>query len=63
MRFKVLEGVFGMENLAGLQEVHLRVSGKAGKFTKSALAHLAKQARKYAKAPRVVVDEYYDGLK
>ncbi|GJN38333.1 hypothetical protein PR202_gb27363 [Eleusine coracana subsp. coracana] len=62
MRFKVLEGVFGMDNLAGLQELHLRVSDKAGKFTKSALAHLAKQARKYAQAPRVVVDEYYDVL-
>ncbi|KAK3143198.1 hypothetical protein QOZ80_4BG0359850 [Eleusine coracana subsp. coracana] len=55
MRFKVLEGVFGMDNLAGLQELHLRVSDKAGKFTKSALAHLAKQARKYAQAPRVVL--------
>ncbi|KAM3372935.1 hypothetical protein ACQJBY_019719 [Aegilops geniculata] len=63
MSFKVLEGVFGMDNLAGLQEVHLRVSDKASKFTRSTLARLVKQARKFAKAPRVVVDEYYDGFK
>lgn len=63
MSFKVLEGVFGMDNLVGLQEVHLQVSDKAGKFTRSALARLTKQARKFANAPRVVVDEYYDGLK
>uniref|UniRef100_A0A0D9W2H5 NB-ARC domain-containing protein n=1 Tax=Leersia perrieri TaxID=77586 RepID=A0A0D9W2H5_9ORYZ len=63
MRFKVLEGIFGMETLERLQEVHLGVNDKASKFTKSVLTDLAKAARKYPNKPRVIVDEYYDGVK
>ncbi|XP_052153503.1 disease resistance protein Pik-2-like [Oryza glaberrima] len=63
MRFKVLEGIFGMETLVKLHEVHLEVNEKAGKFTKSVIADLAKAARKYSNKPRVIVDEYYDKLK
>uniref|UniRef100_I1R057 Uncharacterized protein n=1 Tax=Oryza glaberrima TaxID=4538 RepID=I1R057_ORYGL len=57
MKFNTLEGVFGMDNLASLREVHMTAGEKAGEITKSIVRELEAEAGKYANTPRVVVYE------
>jgi disease resistance protein RPM1 len=57
MKFNTLEGVFGMDNLASLREVHMTTGEKAGEITKSIVRELEAEAGKYANTPRVVVYE------
>ncbi|CAL4984921.1 unnamed protein product [Urochloa decumbens] len=63
LRFRMLEGLFGMENLQSLQEVHLRVNHKADETTRLIVGDLMSAVQEFAIKPRVICDEYYDGQK
>jgi len=60
LRFSNLEGMYGIENLQGLKEVHLRVHDKAGEVTKVLVDDMATTAREYDKGPRIIVDQYHE---
>uniref|UniRef100_A0A0E0BM98 Disease resistance protein RPM1 n=1 Tax=Oryza glumipatula TaxID=40148 RepID=A0A0E0BM98_9ORYZ len=69
LRFSILEGLFGIQNLESLKEVHLRVNYKAGAVTKSIVENVATAAKKENlptavhkddKGPIIIVDQYYD---
>jgi len=60
LRFSILEGVHGIENLRSLTEVHLRIHDKAGENTKMIVEDMATAARGDEKGPRVIVDQYHD---
>lgn len=62
LKFRMLEGLFGMDNLTSLKEVHLRVNDKAGETTSLIIDDLITAAKKFANKPRVIRDEYYDLL-
>ncbi|XP_037482650.1 disease resistance protein Pik-2-like [Triticum dicoccoides] len=59
LRFSMLEGLYGLENLKKLKEVHLRVHKEAGEFTKSLVEDMATAAREGNKCPKIIVDQYY----
>uniref|UniRef100_A0A0E0MI94 Disease resistance protein RPM1 n=1 Tax=Oryza punctata TaxID=4537 RepID=A0A0E0MI94_ORYPU len=48
LRFRILEGLFGIQNLKRLKEVHLRVNYRAGEVTKSIVQNVATQVKKEA---------------
>ncbi|KAF6987112.1 hypothetical protein CFC21_004789 [Triticum aestivum] len=54
LRFRISEGVHGLENLASLQQVFLTVSSKAPK----AAEEIKRLASKIGSLPSVIVDEY-----
>ncbi|KAM0904732.1 hypothetical protein ACQ4PT_017823 [Festuca glaucescens] len=60
LRFSKLEGVYGIENLEDLDEVHLRVHDEAGDFTKFMVDDMAITAREVDKGPRITVDQYHE---
>lgn len=60
LRFRMLEGLFGMDNLKSLQEVHLIVNDKAGRTTRLIIDDLITAAKEFSNKPRVIRDEYYD---
>lgn len=59
LRFSILEGIYGLENLTELKEVHLRVHDEAGEVTKLLVHDLATAAREDDKGPRIIVDQYH----
>ncbi|KAM3393722.1 hypothetical protein ACQJBY_014449 [Aegilops geniculata] len=59
LRFSVLEGLYGLENLTELKEVHLRVHDKAGECTKSLVAEMTSAAREDDKGARIIVGQYH----
>ncbi|EMS57199.1 Disease resistance protein RPM1 [Triticum urartu] len=59
LRFKVLEGAYGVENLVSLQQVLLRVSQQASETTKVKVSDIRSSVRMHPNKPTVVVDEYY----
>uniref|UniRef100_A0A8R7RB12 Disease resistance R13L4/SHOC-2-like LRR domain-containing protein n=1 Tax=Triticum urartu TaxID=4572 RepID=A0A8R7RB12_TRIUA len=59
LRFSMLEGLYGLENLAELKEVHLRVHDEAGEFTQSLVEDLASAAREDGNCARIIVDQYH----
>lgn len=62
LRFRMLEGLLGMENLKSLQEVHLRVNDKTGETTSLIIDDLITAAKEFTNKPRIIRDEYYDLL-
>lgn len=60
LRFSNLEGMYGIEKLQDLKEVHLRVHDKAGDVTKFIVDDLATAAREDDKGPRIIVDQYHE---
>ena len=60
LRFSILEGVHGIENLKNLREVHLRVHDKAGENTKMIVEDVATAAREDENGLRVIIDQYHD---
>ncbi|KAF7005565.1 hypothetical protein CFC21_020683 [Triticum aestivum] len=60
LRFSTFEGLYGLENLKSLKEVHLRVHDKAGEFTKALVEDMKTAAREDDKHPRIIVDEYHE---
>lgn len=48
LRFRIFEGLFGIQNLEILKEVHLRVNYRAGEVTKSIVQNVATQVKKEA---------------
>ncbi|XP_020150857.1 disease resistance protein Pik-2 [Aegilops tauschii subsp. strangulata] len=59
LRFSMFEGLYGLENLAELEEVHLRVHDKADETTKSFVEGMATAAREGNKCHRIIVDQYH----
>ncbi|CAO2149105.1 unnamed protein product [Urochloa humidicola] len=60
LRFRILEGLYGIENITFLKEVHLRVHDKAGDVTMSMVQDMADASRKADKDPRIIVDQYHE---
>jgi disease resistance protein RPM1 len=60
LRFSNFEGMYGIENLEGLKEVHLRVHDKAGDVTNFMVEDMATAAREDDKLPRIIVDQYHE---
>lgn len=58
LRFKVLEGCYGVENLDSLQQVLLRVSQQASETTRVKVSDI-RSLSMHPNKPTVVVDEYY----
>lgn len=56
LRCKMLEGLFGIENLKELKEVHLSVHVQADQFTKSLVKNIAAAAE----GTRIIRDEYQE---
>lgn len=61
LRFSMLEGLYGLEHLTELKELHLRVHDKAGEFTKSLVEDMTSAAREDDKCARIIVDQYHLG--
>ncbi|KAF8700216.1 hypothetical protein HU200_034593 [Digitaria exilis] len=59
LRFKVLEGCYGVENLESLQQVLLRVSQQASETTRVKVSDIRRSLSRHPNKPTVVVDEYY----
>ncbi|XP_025877484.1 disease resistance protein PIK6-NP [Oryza sativa Japonica Group] len=59
LRFRILEGAHGVENLASLQQVLLRVSQQAPETTKVQVSDIRSSVSLHPNRPTVVVDEYY----
>ncbi|TVU04213.1 hypothetical protein EJB05_50239, partial [Eragrostis curvula] len=60
LKFRMLEGLVGLESLRSLQELHIRVHEKAGETTSLIVDDLITAVREFANKPRVIRDEYYD---
>lgn len=59
LRFKVLEGCYGVENLESLQQVLLRVSQQAYETTRVKVSDIRRSLSMHPNKPTVIVDEYY----
>jgi disease resistance protein RPM1 len=59
LRFKVLEGCYGVENLESLQQVLLRVSQQASETTRVKVSDIRRSLSMHPNKPTVIVDEYY----
>ncbi|KAF8673272.1 hypothetical protein HU200_048826 [Digitaria exilis] len=60
LQFRLSEGVYGLEYLESLQQVHLRVSEKASEATKVKVSDIRSSVSMHQKKPTMVVDEYYE---
>ncbi|CAL4991708.1 unnamed protein product [Urochloa decumbens] len=60
LQFRLSEGVYGLEYLRSLQQVHLRVSRKASEATKIKVSDIRSSVGMHHKKPTMVVDEYYE---
>ncbi|PUZ45486.1 hypothetical protein GQ55_8G227600 [Panicum hallii var. hallii] len=60
LRFRMVEGVYGLENLESLQQVHLTISSQAPEDARTKASQFKKLASKIHRkpAPSVVLDEY-----
>ncbi|CAN6372885.1 unnamed protein product [Urochloa humidicola] len=60
LQFKILEGLYGLEHLVNLQQVHLRVSQQASEATKVKVSDIRSSVSMHENKSTVVVDEYYE---
>ncbi|RCV38974.1 hypothetical protein SETIT_8G185700v2 [Setaria italica] len=60
LQFRLLEGVYGLENLKSLQQVHLRVSQQHSEATKVKISDIRTSVSVHPNKPTVVADEYYE---
>lgn len=60
LKFRNLEGMYGIESLQKLKEVHLRVHDKAGDVTKFVVADMTTAAREDDQGPRIIADQYHE---
>jgi disease resistance protein RPM1 len=60
LQFSLSEGVYGIEHLKSLQQVHLRVSQQASEATKVKVSDIRSSVSMHEKKPTIVVDEYYE---
>lgn len=63
LRFRMVEGVYGLENLKSLQQVFITVSSQAPKDAKEKTSQIKGLASKIGNALSVVVDEYNESSK
>ncbi|XBI51477.1 hypothetical protein VPH35_033976 [Triticum aestivum] len=60
LRFSMLEGLYGVENLAGLKVVHLTLKDKDGEYMTKEVQHEVETAvkrRTDGKAPKIILDQ------
>uniref|UniRef100_A0ACD5Y4D3 Uncharacterized protein n=1 Tax=Avena sativa TaxID=4498 RepID=A0ACD5Y4D3_AVESA len=59
LRFSILEGLYGVENLAGLKVVHLKLDDKRGEQMTKMLKREVEEAveRTDGKAPKIILDQ------
>ncbi|CAL4983436.1 unnamed protein product [Urochloa decumbens] len=60
IQFRLSEGAYGLENLASLRQVYLRVSQKASKATEVKVSDIRSSVSMHQKKPIIVVDQYYE---
>jgi disease resistance protein RPM1 len=60
VRFSILDGLYGVENLSALKEVHLRVHDEACEFTELMVEGMKTAVKKGDGGPRVITDRYHD---
>ena len=60
LQFRLLEGVYGLENLESLQQVHLRVSQQPSEATSVKISCIRTSVSVPPNKPTVVADEYYE---
>jgi disease resistance protein RPM1 len=60
LRFSNFEGMYGIEYLQDLKEVHVRVHDKAGNVTNFIVDQMATSAREDDNGPRMIVDQYHE---
>ena len=60
LKFIMAEGIYGLENLASLQQVLLTVSSQAPEVAKAKVSQIKALASMNPKQPFVIVDEYND---
>lgn len=57
LKFKMLEGLFGVENLANLKVVHLTLDGKGGgDITKRIYTEMKTAVEKNPEKPKIILD-------
>nr|CAB3491982.1 unnamed protein product [Digitaria exilis] len=60
LQFRILEGLYGLENLRHIQQVHLRVSQQASEATMVKVSDVRSSVSTHKNKPTVVVDEYHE---
>ncbi|KAF8673274.1 hypothetical protein HU200_048828 [Digitaria exilis] len=60
LQFRILEGLYGLENLRYIQQVHLRVSQQASEATMVKVSDVRSSVSTHKNKPTVVVDEYHE---
>ncbi|XP_062183065.1 disease resistance protein Pik-2-like [Phragmites australis] len=63
LRFRMFEGVYGLENLASLQQVLLTVSSQAPEDAKAKASQIKVLASLIPNVPSLVIDEYNESSK
>lgn len=61
LRFRMVGGVYGLENLASIQQVILNVSSHAPRVARAKVYEIKILASMNSNDPNVVVDCEYDG--
>ncbi|CAN6363374.1 unnamed protein product [Urochloa humidicola] len=60
LQFRLSEGAYGLENLASLRQVYVRISQKASKATEVKVSDIRSSVSMHEKKPTIVVDQYYE---
>ena len=60
LQFRLSEGAYGLENLASLQQVYLRVSQQASEASREKVTNIRSSVSMHLRKPTIVVDEYYE---
>jgi len=60
LKFIMVEGIYGLENLASLRQVLLTVSSQAPEVAKAKVSQIKALASMNPKQPSVIIDEYND---
>jgi len=60
LRFRMFDGVYGLQNLANLQKLHLGVSKQTSELTKEKVRQIISSVNKHPRRPMVIRDEYHE---
>lgn len=60
LRFRMFDGVYGLQNLANLQKLHLGVSKQASELTKEKVRQFISSVNQHPRRPMVIRDEYHE---
>jgi len=58
LRFRMLDGIYGLENLESLHMVHLEVSKQASQVTEEKVKQIEISVEKHPKGPAIICDKY-----